>query len=117
MCGVFVSSAEHESEGEGIHFSCLISLGYPPKCTAACFPFELVNHLRRGNSCWNIAPPKGVEAPTGWIIDYDYITWKYSVVFDTGMVHAIPFAGGMSYSLLLACRAPQPDLLLPDAQI
>ena len=96
-------SADH-SGPEGLHFPCMIVHGYPGPCTAACFPFALIAHLRSSDTitCWDINVPDGVDGRTGFVVDYSYIEWKYSVMFDNGEVYKIHLVGGTRYDIVLS---------------
>lgn len=89
-----------------VHFPCLVGQGYPNKCTARCFPYELVAHLIRLKNAWQIDCP--ADGATGWITEYNYADQTYEVVFDTGAVHWIPFPPGALRSLRspLKCQVP-----------
>ena len=95
----FISSAtSHVSPSAGhnqlYHFACLALKGYPSSCNSSCMRHLLLQRYMEHaiTDCWQIGDvPEG--GLTAWVVDFDYITKQYRVLFDTGAARDISFDG------------------------
>jgi hypothetical protein len=77
------------------HFACLALHGCPKDCGPTCFRHLLLRSFmeRTLTNCWQIDDVHE-GALTGWIVDYNYSTKHYDVLFDTGVRRSIRFDDG-----------------------